>query len=144
MGEPEYVLKDYGPQPLVINIERASTQNIIFRTALWTGHHLQTTLMSINPGEEIGTEIHPTTDQFLKLEQGQGQVKMGHQRDILHLQANVTAGDAIFVPAGTWHNVINTGNTPLKLYAIYAPPQHPHGTVHRTSAEAISSSSTAR
>lgn len=133
----EYVLKDYGPQPLVLNIEKATKQNNTFRTALWTGNHLQVTLMSINVGEEIGTEIHPNLDQFLRIEQGQGLTKMGYRRDDLTMQASVTDGDAILVPAGTWHNLINTGNIPLKLYSIYAPPQHPHGTVHRTRAEAM-------
>lgn len=133
----EYVLKDYGPQPLVLNIEKATKQNNTFRTVLWTGTHLQVTLMSISVGENIGNEIHHNLDQFLRVEQGQGLVKMGHTRDNMNLQANVTADDAIIVPAGTWHNIINTGSMPLKLYSIYAPPQHPHGTVHQTKADAI-------
>jgi mannose-6-phosphate isomerase-like protein (cupin superfamily) len=94
--------------------------------------------MSINVGEDIGVENHPNVDQFLRVEQGRGLVKMGHQRDALIMQASVSDGDAIIVPAGTWHNVINTGSVPLKLYTIYAPPQHPHGTVHRTRADATS------
>jgi mannose-6-phosphate isomerase-like protein (cupin superfamily) len=133
----EYILKDYGPQPLVLNIEKAAVQNNTFRTALWTGTHLQVTLMSINPGEDIGVEMHPNVDQFLRVEQGRGLVKMGHSGDNLNLQASVYDDDAIIVPAGTWHNLINTGNTPLKLYSIYAPPQHPRGTVHNTRAEAM-------
>lgn len=132
----DYVLKDYGPQPLVLNIEKATKQNDTFRTALWTGAHLQVTLMSIKPGEEIGVEMHQKTDQFLRIEQGQGLVKMGYRREELTMQAPVSDGDAIIVPAGTWHNVINKGTIPLKLYSIYAPPQHPHGTVHRTRADA--------
>lgn len=133
----EYVLKDYGPGPLVLNIEKATKQNDTFRTALWTGNHLQLTLMSINVGEDIGVEIHPNVDQFLRIEQGQGLVKMGYQRDNMNMEASVTDGYAILVPAGTWHNLINTGNIPLKLYSIYAPPKHPHGTVHRTRADAM-------
>lgn len=133
----EYVLKDYGPQPLVFNIEKATTQNRTFRTAMWTGTHLQVTLMSINVGEDIGAEIHPELDQFLRIEQGQGLVQMGYTRDNMNLQARVSDDDAIIVPAGTWHNLINTGRVPLKLYSIYAPPQHPHGTVHRTKADAM-------
>ncbi len=133
----EYVLKDYGPQPLVLNTEKATKQNNTFRTALWTGNHLQVTLMSINVGEDIGVEIHPNIDQFLRIEQGQGLAKMGYRRDDLSMEARVMDGDAIIVPAGTWHNVINTGNMPLKLYSIYAPPKHPHGTVHRTRADAM-------
>lgn len=133
----EYVLKDYGPRPLVINIEKATLQNDTFRTALWTGKHLQVTLMSINPGEDIGVENHPDIDQFLRIEGGQGLVKMGYRREEMTMQANVSDGDAILVPAGTWHNLINTGNTPLKLYSIYAPTQHPFGTVHNTRADAM-------
>ncbi len=133
----EYVLKDYGPQPLVLDIEKATKQNNTFRTALWTGSHLQVTLMSINVGEDIGAEIHPNTDQFLRIEQGKGIVRMGPRRDNMNLEANISDDDAIIVPAGTWHNLINTGGIPLKLYSIYAPPQHPKGTVHRTKADAM-------
>jgi mannose-6-phosphate isomerase-like protein (cupin superfamily) len=75
----EYVLKDYGPRPLVINIEKASRQNGTFRTALWTGDHLQVTLMSLNAGEDIGTEIHPELDQFLRIEQGRGLAQICRQ-----------------------------------------------------------------
>lgn len=130
-------LTDYGPEPFVINIDQATKQNNTFRTALWTGNHLQLTLMSILPREDIGLEIHPNVDQFLRIEKGQGLVKMGKRKDNLDFQRVVGDGYAIFVPAGTWHNVINTGNIPLKLYSIYAPPQHPRGTVHRTKADAI-------
>lgn len=133
------VLTDYGPEPFTVNIEQATEQNNTFRTALWTGEHLQLTLMSINPGESIGLEIHPDVDQFLRIEQGQGLVRMGRSRDNLDFQRRVSDDWAIFVPAGTWHNVINTGNIPLKLYAIYAPPQHPGGTVHRTKADEMAS-----
>jgi mannose-6-phosphate isomerase-like protein (cupin superfamily) len=130
-------LKDFGQEPFVINIDRATTQNNTFRTALWTGSHLQLTLMSIKPGEDIGLEIHPNIDQFLRVEQGQGLVKMGSSKDNLDFLRGVSADYAIFIPAGTWHNVINTGNVPLKLYSIYAPPQHPKGTVHQTKTDAI-------
>jgi mannose-6-phosphate isomerase-like protein (cupin superfamily) len=132
-----YVLKDYGPRPFVINIEKAAKQNTAFRTALWTGKHLQLTLMSIKPGEDIGVENHPDLDQFLRVEQGRGLVKMGFRRDDMSMQAVVSDNDAILIPAGTWHNLINTGGAPLKLYSIYAPPQHPKGTVHQTRADAM-------
>ena len=131
------VLRDYGPEPFVINIEEATRRNSAFRTALWTGNHLQLTLMSISVGDEIGLENHPETDQFLRVEQGRGIVKMGSSKDNLNFQRRVSAGDAILVPAGTWHNLINEGNVPLKLYSIYAPPKHPRGTVHRTKADAM-------
>ncbi|OCA98876.1 cupin domain-containing protein [Clostridium beijerinckii] len=129
-GNSKMDLKDYGPQPLVINIDKATKQNANFRTALWTGEHFQVTLMSINVGDDIGLEIHPDTDQFIRIEDGQGIVKMGKSRDNLEFQANARDDFAIMVPAGTWHNVINTGNKPLKVYAIYAPPHHPRGTVN--------------
>jgi mannose-6-phosphate isomerase-like protein (cupin superfamily) len=129
-------LKDYGPDPFTVNIEEATTQNDNFRTALWTGKHLQLTLMSIGVGEDIGLEIHPEHDQFIRIEQGQGLVKMGDSRDRLDYQRMVNKEYAFIIPAGKWHNLINTGNVPIKLYSIYAPPKHPHGTVHKTKADA--------
>ena len=129
-------LKDYGPKPLVVNINEVTLQNNNFRTALWTGCYLQITLMSINVGEDIGLEIHPDTDQFIRIEQGQGLVMMGDRRDRLDFQEKVCDDFAIIIPAGKWHNLINTGCVPLKLYSIYAPPQHPRGTVHETKADA--------
>jgi len=136
-GDVRIMLKDYGAKPFVININEASKQNNTYRTALWTGTHLQVTLMSLNVGEDIGLEIHPNVDQFLRVEQGQGIVQMGKSKDKLDFKSNVNDDTAIMVPAGTWHNVINTGNTPLKLYSIYAPPNHPFGTVHVTKADAM-------
>lgn len=137
MNTSNMVVSDYGPYPLVINIDKATKQNNTYRTALWTGEHLQVTLMSINAGEDIGLEIHPCLDQFLRIEQGQGLVKMGKNKDNLEFQRRVADDYAIIIPAGTWHNLINTGNIPLKLYSIYAPPQHPKGTVHKTKADAV-------
>lgn len=133
----EMLLKDYGATPVVMNIEEATKQNNTFRTALWTGNHLQLTLMSINAGEYIGLEMHPNVDQFLRVEHGKGVVQMGKDRDRLSFQREISDDSAILIPAGFWHNVINTGNTPLKLYSIYAPPNHPMGTVHRTKADAM-------
>ncbi len=128
---------DMGPQPFVVDIEAATKQNNNYRTALWTGKCLQATLMSIPVGGDIGLEIHPDTDQFLRIEQGCGVVKMGTGKENLSFQKCVSSGCAVFVPAGTWHNLVNTGNVPLKLYTIYAPPHHPHGTIHRTKADAL-------
>lgn len=130
-------LKDYGAEPFVVNINEATKQNNTYRTALWTGKYLQLTLMSINVGDDIGLEVHPSTDQFIRIEEGQGLVKMGDSKDNLYFQRKVSDNFAIFIPAGTWHDVINTGYTPLKLYSIYAPPQHPYGTVHATKADAM-------
>lgn len=129
-------LHDYGPVPMVVNIEQATIQNTNFRTVLWTGEHLQLTLMSLNPGEDIGAEIHPQLDQFLRIEQGQGMVMMGNSKENLNFRQSVWNNYAIVIPAGTWHNLINTGSIPLKLYSLYAPPQHPYGTIHVTRQEA--------
>ena len=135
-GINDIMLRDYGPEPFVINIDKATKRNDTFRTALWTGNHLQLTLMSIPVGGEIGVEMHPDTDQFLRIEQGQGLSMMGPSKDNLNFQRNVSKDYAIFVPAGIWHNVVNKGGVPLKLYSIYAPPKHPRGTVHVTKADA--------
>lgn len=129
-------LRDYGDHPLVINIDRATKINPYYRTALWTGKYLQVTLMSIPVGGDIGLEMHPDTDQFLRIESGCALVVMGPCKDTLTIRKRVDDNDAVIVPAGTWHNVINTGNVPLKLYSIYAPPHHPFGTVHQTKEEA--------
>ncbi len=131
--------KDYGPDPFVININKAAKENDTFRTALWTGHHLQLTLMSIKVGEEIGLEMHPHLDQFIRIEEGQGLIKMGDCKDNLDFQEMIYDDFALIIPAGKWHNLINTGCIPLKLYSIYAPPQHPKGTVHETRADAEAS-----
>ncbi|QDP39394.1 cupin domain-containing protein [Radiobacillus deserti] len=130
-------LQDFGQQPYVVNINEATRQNNTYRTALWTGKQLQTTLMSLRVGEDIGLEMHPNVDQFLRVEQGQGIVQMGKSRNNLTYQQRVYEDSAIFIPAGTWHNLTNTGRTPLKLYSIYAPPNHPFGTVQVTKADAM-------
>nr|WP_230202559.1 cupin domain-containing protein [Paenibacillus ihumii] len=133
----DQVIRDYGPNPFVVNIEQVTEQNNTYRTALWTGNHFQLTVMSINVGEDIGLEVHPETDQFIRIEEGQGVVQMGDSKDKLDFVRNVYEDYAIVVPAGKWHNVTNTGNKPLKVYVIYAPPEHPHGTVHKTKKDAL-------
>ncbi|AOY74614.1 cupin [Clostridium formicaceticum] len=137
-GSPKQLikLKDYGPEPFVVNIEETTKQNNNFRIALWTGKYLQLTLMSINVGDDIGLEIHRDHDQFIRIEEGQGIIKMGDRKDRLDFQAKIYDDYAIIIPAGKWHNLINTGCTPLKLYSIYAPPEHPHGTIHETKKDA--------
>lgn len=124
--------KDFGPNPYVANIEELTLENENFRTAGWTGSHLQMTLMTIPVGGEVGLEVHEDTDQFLRLEQGKAKVIMGSSKDNLDKTWSAEDDWAIFVPAGTWHNIINDGEEPLKLYSIYAPSHHPHGTVHPT------------
>lgn len=130
-------LRDYGQRPFVVNIDQAAKQNNTYRTALWTGKYFQVTLMSINVGDDIGLEVHPTTDQFIRIEAGQGLVQMGDSQNKLDFQEMAYDDYAIMIPAGKWHNVTNTGNTPLKIYVIYAPPEHPYGTVQETKAIAM-------
>ncbi len=127
---------DYGAQPFVLNIEEATIANDKFRVAKWTGNNLQMTLMTIQPGDDIGLEVHADHDQFLRVEQGLGLVQMGSAEDNLDYEQPVEDDYAIFVPAGMWHNVTNTSDQPLKLYSIYAPSEHPRGTIHNTKAEA--------
>jgi len=88
--------------------------------------------MSIPVGEDIGLEMHPNVDQFLRIEEGQGLVQMGDSRDRMYFRQPAFDDFAIFIPAGTWHNLTNTGNRPIKLYSIYASPNHPWGTIHQT------------
>lgn len=129
-------MTDHGDNPYVVNIEDATLENETFRTAIWTGANMQATVMAIQPGDDIGLEVHDDHDQFLRVEQGVGYVQMGAAEDDLSFEETVEGEYAIFVPAGMWHNVTNTGTQVLKLYSIYAPSEHPHGTVHATKAEA--------
>jgi mannose-6-phosphate isomerase-like protein (cupin superfamily) len=113
-------------------IEKATLENNYFRKVLFTGTHSQLVVMCLQPSEEIGNEVHPATDQFFRIEQGEARFVLNSKEE--HL---VHDGDAVVVPAGTYHNVINTSSTSaLRLYTIYSPPQHPDGTVHKTKAEA--------
>ena len=127
---------DRGPAPFATNIELLVRRNENFRTAIWTGTHLQITLMCIPPEEDIGLEMHPDTDQMIRIEHGIAVVKMGATRNQMTFRQNVCAGDIILIPAGTWHNIINAGRSPLKVSSVYAPPNHPKGTVHYTKEDA--------
>lgn len=133
----EEVLTDQGMKPFVVDIEEMTKQNDTFRTAIWTGKYFQVTLMSIDVGSDIGLEVHPKTDQFIRIEEGEALVQMGDTRNNLSFVKKAHDDDAIMIPAGKWHNVTNTGNKPLKVYVIYAPPEHPFGTVHETKAAAM-------
>jgi len=115
----------------VDNIEEKTEQNNFFRQVLYTGKHTQLVVMSLLPGEEIGMEVHPQVDQFFRIEEGQAKVIIDGE------EHEVSDGFAIIVPAGSQHNVINTGSNSLKLYTLYSPPNHPEGTIHRTRAEAM-------
>jgi mannose-6-phosphate isomerase-like protein (cupin superfamily) len=112
---------DNGPQPNAFDLEEATVANAAYRTVAWTGRYLQVTLMSIPVGESIGLEVHPETDQFLRIDQGSGRCVMGPAKDDLPITHEVSDGWSIQVPAGVWHDVINTADEPLKVYAVYAP-----------------------
>ena len=129
-------IRDYGGEPFVFNIHHATTKNQNFRTTLWTGNHLQLTLMSIPQKCDIGVEMHPDVDQFVRVECGRAKVYFGNSRNSLREAEVVNENYAILIPGGTWHNIVNIGNRPLKVYSLYAPPQHPFGTVHKTKADA--------
>lgn len=127
---------DNGPNPNVFDLETATKRNDAYRTVAWTGKHLQVTLMSIPVGESIGLEAHPGNDQFLRLDAGRGLVKMGPSKDELDFQQEVSDGWSIQVPAGTWHDVENIGDEPMRLYAVYAPVHHAPGIVQATADDA--------
>lgn len=131
-------ITDQGPNPFVTNIEHDTLANNNYRTTLWTGKYLQATLMAIQPGQDIGLEVHEDHDQFLRIESGHALVQMGPSKNDLK-SWSAAHDDVVFVPAGIWHNLTNDGNEALKLYSIYAPPEHPHGTVHATKADAEAS-----
>ena len=127
---------DNGPEPNVFDLETATEENTNYRTTAWTGKYLQVTLMSIPVGESIGWEVHPETDQFLRLEEGELHAKIGPSEDDLEVDEVIAADWAAFVPAGKWHNFVNESDAPAKLYSIYAPAEHEPGTRHETKADA--------
>ena len=113
------------------DIEKKTEENEFFREVLFTGPHTQLVVMALKPGEDIGLETHGDTDQFIRVEEGEGKAILDGQ------EYKLEDGSAIVIPAGTEHNVINTSaNEALKLYTLYAPPEHPDGTVHKTKVEA--------
>jgi mannose-6-phosphate isomerase-like protein (cupin superfamily) len=128
--------QDHGPEPYVVNIEQLTLDNPNFRTTVWTGAHIQLTTMTIPVGSDIGLEVHPDNDQFLRIEQGRGKVQMGAAQDNLDFEQEVSDDWAVFVPAGTWHNITNVGDTDLKLYTVYGPRDHVPGTIHPTKQDA--------
>lgn len=118
------------------DIEQRTIENTTFRTVLFTGEHSQLTVMRIGAGEDIGREVHPDHDQFLRIEQGSARVELGASKDSVDETHDVEDDWAFVVPAGVWHNVVNTGSDDLKLYSLYSPAEHPDGTVHQTKADA--------
>lgn len=121
--------------PRIINIERETLTNTNFRKEIWTGKHLQVTVMCIPAGGDIGLERHDNIDQFIRVESGIATVYMGKTKQDIKLVGRADNSSAILIPAGTWHNILNRQNRPLKVYSIYAPPKHPVGTIHKTKFE---------
>ena len=119
------------------DIKRETRDNTTFRTVVFTGAHTQLTVMSIEPGDDIGREAHPDHDQFIRIEQGTARVELSRTEEAIDETHDAEADWAIIVPAGVWHNVVNTGTEALKVYSLYSPPEHPDGTVHRTKADAL-------
>jgi mannose-6-phosphate isomerase-like protein (cupin superfamily) len=118
-------------QGYVANIEKETEQNEFFRKVLYTAPHSQLVVMSLLPSEDIGMEVHPDNDQFIRIEEGTGKSILNGE------ESELVAGSAVVIPAGTQHNIINTSSeNPMKLYTIYSPAHHPDGTVHKTKAEA--------
>lgn len=118
-------------QGFVENIEELTLSNTNFRNVIYTGQHAQLVLMSLLPNEDIGMEVHEITDQFLRIEKGEGKVILNGEERL------IKDGCAILVPAGTQHNIINTSSiTPMKLYTVYSPPHHKDGTIHKTKQDA--------
>lgn len=124
--------EDMGTEPWVLDIEGATVANANYRIAMWTGEYMQMVLMSLKPGEIIDLELHESHDQFIRIEQGEARVLMGKTKDDMSFDKNVFDDWAIFIPAGYWHEVRNIGDTDLKLYTLYAPGEHPKGTLHKT------------
>ena len=124
--------QDFCVKPTFINIHKEAICNNNFRTVIWTGEHLQVTVMSIPVGGEIGLEMHDNLDQFIRIESGCANVYMGDTKQNVKYMGKLNSNYAIIIPSGAWHNVINTCSCPLKIYSVYAPPKHPYATVHET------------
>lgn len=129
-------IQDIGPKPQSFDIEGATQENRNYRSVAWSGRYLQVTMMSIPVGGDIGLEMHAETDQFLRLDAGSGLAEMGPARDQLTFRREVEDGWCIMVPAGTWHNITNTGDEPMQVYTIYAPAHHAPGRIQKTAADA--------
>lgn len=114
----------------VADIDKETVRNDNFRKVLFTAPHSQLVVMSLKPGEEIGTETHEKGDQFIRIEEGDGKLVMNGK------EYRLEDDWAMVIPAGVEHNIINTGDEPMKLYAVYSPPEHPDGTVHKTKEDA--------
>jgi mannose-6-phosphate isomerase-like protein (cupin superfamily) len=128
--------EDINRGPWVGDIDAQTAQNRSFRTVLSTGRHTQLTVMCVKPGEDVGREVHQRHDQFLRIVEGRGRVELGPNENEVEQTQQIRPGWAVIVPAGIWHNVVNTGEGDLKLYSLYSPPVHLDGTIHQTKADA--------
>lgn len=128
--------EDHSASGGVVSLAKATLYNRYYRREMWTGDHLQITVMSIPIGGEVGKEIHEDLDQILVVVQGSASVFMSKEKGELPFVGEATEGSAILVPAETYHNVINDGRTPLKMFSVYAPPKHPVGTLQATKEDA--------
>ena len=122
---------DHGGEVYIANVGRMAYRNNSYRESIWTGEYLQTTLMSICRGGDIGLEIHEDTDQYIRVEYGSAIALTGHHANCLCNKYKLCQGDAIYIPAGTWHNIVNAGRCDLKLSSTYAPSHHPKCTVQK-------------
>lgn len=134
LGQSTQTSKGKVMQGFVGNIEELSEKNADFRRVLYTGKRLQLVVMTLRPGEEIGEEVHDDGDQFFRVEEGEGEVLIDGKR------SRIKSGDAVLVPGGARHNIVNTGKQSLHVYTLYAPPEHRDRTVHTTKADAEKSS----
>jgi mannose-6-phosphate isomerase-like protein (cupin superfamily) len=127
-------LNDIGPRPQSFDLEFETIDNPNYRTVAWSGKYLQLTFMSIPVGSDIGLELHPETDQLIRLEKGRGHAQMGPSKDELTFDQEISDGWCVLVPAGSWHNITNIGDQPMQVYTVYAPQHHAPGKVQATMA----------
>lgn len=131
----DFDFTDKGPGFFSIDLEEYTKANTNFRTTIWTGEQMQMTLMSIPVGGEIGEEIHTTIEQFIRIEEGEGEVYIGETQETMKAVQKISDDEIVFIPLGVWHNIKNIGDKPMKLYSIYAPTEHAKGTIHVTMEE---------
>lgn len=122
---------EHGGEVYILNVSKSAYKNESFRESVWTGNYLQMTLMSIPCSCDVGVEIHNDTDQYIRVEYGYACLLTGCDPKHLDNKKKLCQGDAVFVPAGTWHNIVNVGRGELKLSSVYAPPHHPKCTVEK-------------
>ena len=120
---------EHGGDVYTLNVEKSANKNHNFRESVWTGKYLQMTLMSIASSNDIGIEMHADTDQYIRIEHGYALLLTGCDENHLNDRQRLCKGDAVFIPAGTWHNIVNIGRCTLKVSSVYAPPHHPKCTL---------------